>query len=401
MKRYAYKGKSRNGQGVQGVLEVADRETAVALLREQGYYVISLKEATKSTRLKALVPAGRLKAKHLAIFCRQFAIMLGTGMSLIRSLQLLEAQSHDMRLRQALEQIRLDVASGSSFTRSLEKHNDLFPQVFTSLVEAGELAGALPEVLERLAIYYEREDELRKKISEALMYPGVITVAAVIMIIVMLFFVLPMVIGNFSQFGIEPPAMTQAVLGARDWLVRWWYAVGFGLLLVAVGTRRYVRTPMGRMQKDTLLLHLPVVGELRKMVIFSRFSRTLGLLLDSGISMIQSLSILGRVVDNSVINQGIEEARLGIERGQGLSAPLRNHKVFPPMVVEMIAVGEETGNLERILVQLSDYYDREVDFAMASFTKLLEPVIMLILAVVVLFLLISVYLPIMEMVTQL
>ena len=273
------------------------------------------------------------------------------------------------------------------------------PDVFIHLVEAGEVAGALPEVLDRLAVYYEREDELRKKISDALMYPTIVTVVAVTMVFVLLFFVLPMLVRNFTSFGVEPPALTQAVLNGRDWMVAHWYVVLGGILLAYILLRMYLQTPRGRRQKDALKLSLPAVGELQKMVVFSRFCRTLGLLLNSGISMVHSLSILERLIDNTVISEALGQARLGVERGHGISAPLSNHPVFPKMLVQMIAVGEETGNLEKVLTQLSDYYDREVNFAVASLTKLLEPAVMLVLAVVVLFILLSVYLPMMQMVT--
>jgi len=384
---------------VHGFIEVENRELAVAQLRERGYIITSLKEAPKSTTLSLLEPKGALRPKYLAIFCRQFAIMLGTGLSLVNSLQVLAEQALEKRLSKALDSIRLEVASGTSFTKALDKHRGLFPNVFIHLVEAGEIAGALPEVLDRLALYYEREDELRKKISEALMYPAIVSVMAVLMIFVMLFVVLPMLVSNFAGFGVEPPALTQAVLQGRDWMVSHWYIVLGIVVLVSVLVRMYLRTPLGTAQKDALRLALPAAGEMQKMVIFSRFCRTLALLLNSGISMVQSLEVLERLIDNTVVRRALSQARQGVERGQGISAPLANHAIFPKMLVQMMAVGEETGSLEKVLGQLADYYDREVNFAVVSLTKLLEPVIMLVLAVVVLFILISIYLPIMQMVT--
>lgn len=399
MKRFAYKGRTREGKGVQGYIEVENRELAAAKLRQQGYIITSLREAPKSTTLTLLESKGPLKPKYLAIFCRQFAIMLGTGLSLVNSLQLLEEQSLEKRLSKSLTAIRLDVAGGSSFTKSLEKHKGLFPNVFVHLVEAGEIAGALPEVLDRLAVYYEREDELRKKISEALMYPAIITGVSVLMVFVLLFFVLPMLVNNFASFGIEPPLITQRVLAVRDWLAEFWYvALAVFILLIFLG-RFYFNTQIGRAQKDAVKLKIPVIGQLQQMVIFSRFCRTLALLLNSGISTVESLGVLERLIDNTVIRRALTEARQGVERGQGISTPLEDHWVFPKMLVQMIAVGEETGNLETVLNQLADFYDREVNYAVASFTKLLEPAVMLVLAVVVLFILISVYLPMMQMVT--
>jgi len=282
----------------------------------------------------------------------------------------------------------------------LEKNRDVFPHVFIHLVEAGEVTGAMPEVLNRLADYYEREDELRKKISEALMYPGIIVSVSLVMVLILLFVVLPMLVRNFSGMGVEIPATTVAVLSGRDWMVKNWYIVLAIIAGIVFAFRAFVKTEKGRFIKDKFLLAIPALGELQKMVIFSRFCRTLSLLLTSGIAMIATLGILERLMDNVVVKQAIQGATRGVERGQGISAPLTEHKVFPTMLVQMVNVGEETGNLETVLVQLANYYDREVNFAVASFTKLLEPMVMVLLAGVVLFVLVSMYLPMMQMATS-
>lgn len=399
MKRFAYVGRTKGGQSVEGFIEAENETAAVAQLRGENYFFLtSLKEVKEPIQI--FQKKVRIKAKHLALFCRQFAIMLGTGLTLVKTLELLEVQADDAAFAKVLQAIRLDVASGIAFTKALEKHRTVFPHVFIHLVEAGEVTGALPEVFDRLAIYYEREDELRKKISEALMYPGIITAVSILMVVILLFVVLPMLVRNFSGFGVEIPAFTLAVLAARDWAIHYWYLI-LGLMTALVFGYRYVlRTKQGRYVRDRTLLALPVLGEMQKMVVFSRFARTLSLLLNSGIAMIQTLEILERLMDNVIIKRAIREATTGVERGEGIAAPLASHKVFPTMLVQMVAVGEETGNLENILVQLADYYDREVNFVVASFTKLLEPIIMLVLAVVVLFILISIYLPMMQMVTS-
>ncbi len=399
MKKFQYKAKTRTGANLGGVLEAATQEDAVAKLRSEGYFVTNIKEVSTSTT-RLFRPRGKVKPKLLAILCRQFAIQIEAGLSLVQSLRLLEEQTADPRVRDAFREIRVDVASGSSLTKSLEKHSDLFPYVFINLVAAGELAGALPTVLERLAIYYEREDELRKKVSEALMYPAVISVFAFFVVLALLFFVLPMFAGIFAQFGGELPALTAAVLRFRDWLITYWYAVLSVVIGLIVFLRWYGKTERGRYRFDYLTLRLPVVGNLVQMVIYSRFCRTLSLLLDSGISMIHSLELLESLIDNVVIRSALKDARFGVERGQGLTAPLRESGVFPPMLMQMAAVGEQSGNLERTLVHLADYYDREVSYAVTSLTKILEPIVMLFLAVVVLFIAVSVLLPMMGMISQ-
>lgn len=398
MIRFAYTGRSQTGQAVKGFVEAENEVEARKQLRESGHYITSLKVATTSKPLFQKTP--RVKAKDLAIFCRQFAIMLGTGLTLVNSLELLEAQATDKAFAHVLREIRLDVSSGVGFTRAIEKHAKMFPTVFVSLVEAGEITGALPEVLDRLAIYYEREDELAKKIAEALMYPGIITAVSFLMVLLLLFVVLPSLVSTFAGFGVETPDITQNVLDARDWILANWYIIAGVILIVVLGYRYFVSTTGGRMIRDRIKLKFPILGGIQQMVVFSRFCRTLSLLLRSGIAMIQSLQILERLMDNVVVQRALAGARLGVERGQGLSEPLGEYKVFPIMLVQMVAVGEETGSLETVLIQLADYYDREVNFLVASFTKLIEPVVMIILAVVVLFILISVYLPMMQMVTS-
>ncbi len=400
MKKFSYAVRSKDGRTMTGVMEMESKDDVIRRLKQQQYFITSIKEVPKSTLSAIFEPRGKVKAKHMAILCRQFAIELQSGMSIIASLELLEDQSSEPRLKKALQQIRLDLSAGLSLTRALEKHRAVFPSVFVHLVEAGESAGALPEVLDRLAIYYEREDELRKKIGEALMYPGIIFTVAFIMVLLLIFIVLPMLIRNFAGFGVEPPVLTQRILAGRDWMVQHWYLVLGILFVIFHAIRAYLRTVRGRRQLHWVLLKGPVIGTLQQMIVYSRFCRTLALLLNSGVSMVESLQIVQRVVSNVVVQEALMEARAGVSRGDGLSQPLKASPVFPLMLTQMVAVGEETGNLEHTLAQLSDFYDREVNYAVASFTKLLEPIVMIVLAVVVLFILISVYLPMMQMVTQ-
>ncbi len=403
MFQFQYKARDRQGKVINGSIDMDTKELAVASLREQGYYVTEIKEVSKG-RLSSIVifqSSKPLKAKDLALLCRQFAIQLEAGLSLTVCLQLLEEQSEDQRLKRVLRTVRLDIASGMTFTAAIEKHKEVFPHVFIYLIAAGEIAGELPAVLEQLAVYYEREDELRKKISEALMYPMVIASLAVVVVIALIFFVLPMLISNFSALGVQTPKLTQIILDSRDLLVEYWYGfVGFIILFIVL-IKWYIKTERGCYQKDLLKLKLPIMGKINQMVIFSRISRVLGLLLASGISMVRSLEIAEQLITNVWIRDSLNDSRLAVEKGQGLTEPLKRSSIFPTMFVQMVAVGEETGNLEQTLRHLADYYDKEVNFSVTAFTKLLEPVMMVVLAIVVLFILVSVYLPMIQMVTQL
>lgn len=402
--KFLYKARNKQGKLASGSLDGDSQAQVVETLRDQGLYVVKIKEAPKSTfsQISAAVSKKKpVRLKFLSILARQFSIQLESGVSLVMSLQLLEDQVDDERLAKALNVIRLDVSSGMSFTNAINKHKDVFPHEFIHLVEAGEISGQLPAIFDQLAVYYEREDELRKKITEALMYPMVIGAVAFVVVLALLFFVLPMLINNFSSFGVEIPRMTQVVMSGRDLVVAYWYVFLVGIIGLIFLIKWYLQTPLGEKQKDFLALKMPVIGELNLMVILSRFSRVLGLLLSSGISMVKSLEIVERLVENVVIRKALSESRAAVERGEGLTEPMKQTKQFPTMLIQMIAIGEETGNLERALNHLSNYYDKEVNFAVAAFTKLLEPMMMLILGVVVMFILISVFMPMMQMISQL
>lgn len=402
MAKYIYRARDLQGKQIRGTYEGESQDAVLTALKSRGLIVTQIQEAPQSAFSSLSRPVSRkpVKAKILAILARQFAIQLEAGVSLIASLQLLEEQSLDKRLTEALRTIRLDIASGSSFTDAINKHRSVFPHEFIHLVEAGELAGELPAVFNQLAAYYEKEDELAKKVSEALMYPAIVATVAVIMVFVLIFFVLPMLIGNFTAFGVQPPKITQLVLDFRNFTVEYWYFVLALLTALIILVAFYFRTEHGKALKDRINLRLPVIGNLNRMVIFSRFCRVMGMLLNSGISMVKALEIVERLIANRIVNQALRDARQAVEKGQGLTEPLRRHPVFPAMLVQMVAVGEETGNLERTLIHLSNYYDNEVNYAVGSFTKVLEPLVMLVLAVVVTFIVISVYLPMMQMITQ-
>ena len=403
MAKFAYKARDSHGKLIRGFVEGNSRDEALASLRNKGLHVTQI-QATPQSGLSRIighsVSRQPVKSKILAVLARQLAIQLEAGVSLIASLQLLEEQSQDKRLAKALYAIRLDIASGSSFTSAIGKHKSVFPHEFIHLVETGELAGELPTVFDQLAEYYQRMDELQKKVSEALMYPAIIGAVAFVMIFVLIYFILPMLIANFTVLGVQPPQITQMVLNFRHFTVQYWYLVMAVLVTVSAFGYGYLQTEHGQYIKDKVTLGLPVLGNLRKMVIFSRFCRVMSMLLSSGISMVKALGIVERLIRNRVISQAFRDARFAVEKGHGLTEPLKHHPIFPTMLVQMVAVGEETGNLERTLMHLSNYYDNEVNYAVSSFTKVLEPLVMLILAVVVTFIVVSVYLPMMQMISN-
>ena len=369
MKKFVYKARNRTGGVIQGSIVVEDRNEAIEKLREQGLLIVNVRES-KNQEISLRFKKTTIKPKNLAILCRQFAIQLQAGLSLVDSLNLLQELAGDKKLQAALEDVRLEVASGASLTKALEKHKNIFPHVFIYMIEAGELIGALPEVLERLAIYYEREDELRKKTTEALMYPGIIFGFTSVITILILFVVLPNLLKNFLAFGVEPPLVTRIVLNVRDWVVNNIFYLVTGFILFYIAIKWYFSTKIGKYVKDGISLKIPLIGNVLKMVILSRFCRTMSLLMRSGISMIQSLEILERLIDNSVIKRVLQEARMDVQSGQAFANRFSESKIFHAMFIQMVAIGEETGSLETTLAHLSDFYDREVNFLVGNLTRL-------------------------------
>lgn len=392
--RFRYKAYNHRGEVIAGVMQAPSPESLAAQLQADGYYIAALEPEHKTARIRwrrKVSPAG------LSAFCRQFATLIDSGMSLVSGLGLLMDNAPHEALRWALGDVRQQVAAGASLTRSMARHPQVFPQMMLDMVEAGELSGTLPQILDKLADYYDRESRLRQETKHALMYPGIIVGVALVLAVVVVFVILPMFAGIYSEFGVELPLLTRWVLAGSEFLSRWWHLGAVCLVLGWLAIGRWVQTPKGKQAYDGLLLRLPVVGETIRKILFARFSRTLSLLVGSGLSMIRSLGILERVVGNRVIADGVKQARLGVERGLGLGPSLENAGVFPAFLIQMVAVGEETGALENTLPLVADFYEREAEYTMKNLISVLEPVIIVSLAGFVLIIALSVVLPMFQM----
>lgn len=400
---YQYRGWDRFGKPVRGTVEVEDSQDLDRVawrLRIQGLFVTSLEPMREQAPFFSLSFSRTrpLKPKELAVFCRQFAIMLSTGMSVVAALRVLAPQQQKDGVRRALERVIRRVSGGGHLSAAFRRTRGIFPRVFVDMLEVGEKTGNLPEVLERLSVFYEREAKMRGDIRQAMMYPTVVLAFAVVAVGAILFIVLPIFADMFADFGAELPWITRAVLGVRDTIARYYMIIVPSVVLVAWGGGRWLNTEAGRMMTDGLALRLPIVGALVSRIIFSRFARTLSLLFSSGISMGESLASCQRVVGNRVVARDIAKARDEMQQGRGLAEPLRESKVFPPMLVEMINVGEETGDLDKVLSQVSNFYDQEVEQTVAALSSVLEPIIMVFLAVIVAIVLASVFLPMFQIV---
>jgi len=334
----------------------------------------------------------------VAIFTRQFSVMIDAGLPLVQCLEILASQQENKTMKRALIQIRQDVESGSNLADSMRKHPKIFNDLFTNMVAAGEAGGILDTILVRLAEFLEKNDAIVRKVKGAMIYPCVILSVAVIAISVLLIFVIPTFQQMFASVNLQLPLPTRMVIGASNVLKEYWWAIIGAIGAGVFALNRYYQTAPGRLQIDTMLLKTPVLGDVLRKAAVSRFTRTLGTLISSGVSILDGLEITARTAGNMVIHNAVMESRASIAGGETIAAPLAKSKVFPPMVISMISVGEQTGGMDEMLSKIADFYDDEVDAAVSALLSLMEPVMIVVLGVIVGGMVIAMYLPIFDMV---
>jgi type IV pilus assembly protein PilC len=396
---FAYSGRTRQGQSVNGEMEASNAEAVVATLRKQQIITTSVRPKPKDIAISIPGFGGKVSEKDVAIFTRQFSTMIDAGLPLVQCLEILASQQDNKTFQKALVRIRQDVEGGATLAAALKKEPKTFSNLYANMVEAGEAGGILDTILNRLAAYIEKSISLKKRVKSAMIYPSTIVAVAVVVVIFLLLFVIPTFKSMFEGFGATLPLPTRIVLGLSI-LVRRYFVFGLaGMIGAVVGLRYYYKTPAGRKQIDTLLLKAPVFGMLLRKVAVAKFTRTLGTLISSGVAILDGLEITARTAGNKVVEEAIMKTRVSIAEGKTIAAPLKETTVFPPMVVQMIAVGEQTGALDSMLSKIADFYDEEVDTAVANLTSLLEPLLMVFLGVVIGGVVIAMYLPIFKLVT--
>jgi len=394
---YAYRGRS-GGAVVSGEIEANDRPTAVTQLRARGVVATSVQERTaKPVGIKKI--GGKVKDKHLAIYTRQFSTMVDAGLPIAQCLSILSEQSDSKVLRDVTGKIAHEVEGGVTLAESFRKYPKVFNDLFTNMLQVGESGGVLDVVLQRLSVYIEKAAKLKGKVKGAMVYPLTIISVAVLVIIFMMIFVIPTFAKMFEGLGAELPLPTAIVM----WLSE--FTQKYILVMVGVGAgviyaiKRYYNTEQGSSVIDAFLLKVPVIGMLIRKVAVARFTRTLGTLISSGVPILEGLLITARSAGNRVVEKTVMQARTAVTSGRTLSEPLKGSTVFPPMVVHMINVGENTGALDQMLSKIADFYDDEVDTAVTALTSLLEPIMIVFLGVVVGGLVVAMYLPIFRLVT--
>ncbi len=409
MPTFAYTARDSTGKVIKETAEASSKDALLKQLRDRGLNVDSVEEEkAKATAKKKAggfrLFGGKVSMKDFSMFCRQFATMINAGVSLVRCLDVLEQQTSSARLKEIIRDLTIEIQGGATLSRSMAKYPRVFTNLAVGLVRAGEVGGVLDETLDRLAMFSEKDMELRRKVKSAMTYPVMVMIVAIGIVTFLVTFILPKFMDLFKELGMTDdqfPLPTKMLMDASHFLTsKWWLAaiIGFGMV---TAINRVKATKTGKRYWDMLMLKVPVFGSLNHKIAIARFARTLATLLASGVPILQAMETVAGTVDNDVISDAILLSRASIREGDTIAAPLGDSKMFPPMVVQMIAIGEETGQLDSMLTKVADFYEGEVDAALESLTAALEPVLIVFLGVVVGFIVISMFLPLIGIIGEL
>jgi type IV pilus assembly protein PilC len=394
---FQYTARTLKGDLVNDKIDLPTRDDVIAHLRKNRLVVVQVRAAPKEFKFSFKLGGG-IKIRDIVVFTRQFATMINAGLPLVQALGILATQTGNKALADVTRQVVYDVESGQTLADALRKHPKAFSDLYVNMVAAGEAGGILDTILVRLAQFLEKNDAIVRKVKGAMIYPAVILTVAVVAISVLLIFVIPTFQNMFASVHLDLPLPTRIVIMASNVLKNYWWAIIAVIGFTVFSINRYYKTAPGRLQIDSMLLRTPVLGDVLRKAAVSRFTRTLGTLISSGVSILDGLEITARTAGNMVIHNAVMESRASIAGGETIAAPLQKSKVFPPMVISMIAVGEQTGGLDEMLSKIADFYDDEVDAAVSALLSLMEPIMIVVLGVIVGGMVVAMYLPIFDMV---
>jgi type IV pilus assembly protein PilC len=392
---YTYSARAINGELKNATIEAPTREEAVAQLRKQRLNVVKIDEAAKKKK------GGKVPMREIVIFTRQFSTMINSGLPLVQALDILAAQSENPALKDTTRQVVYDVESGNTVADALRKHPKAFTELYVNMVAAGEAGGILDTILKRLAVYIEKSVKLKGQVKSAMIYPIAVICIATIVVAAILWKVIPTFAQLFAGLGAQLPLPTRVVIAASNGLLAYGPIIFIALGGIGYALKRYYDTPGGRHMIDAIVLKMPILGMIMRKIAVARFCRTLSTLLSSGVPILDGLDITARTAGNAIIEEAIQKTRASIERGETVSAPLRETNVFPSMVVQMINVGETTGALDAMLAKIADFYEEEVDTAVAGLLTLMEPLMIAVLGGVVGGIVIAMYMPIFDLISKL
>ncbi len=393
---YLWKGKTAKGEILSGEYEATDKSAVNEYLRKRRIVIVSVRKKPATAAL-GFLKKKTVGVKDLSVFTRQFATMVNAGLPLVQCLDVLGRQLDKPHFKEVVLQVTADVESGSTLAEALEKHPRIFSDLYSNMIAAGEAGGILDVILGRLAVFLEKADALQRKVKGAMTYPIIVLTVAGGACIFMLMFVIPVFAKMFSDFGGTLPAPTRIVMGLSDFIRHYWWALAGGAFALTVAFKRYRATVSGRRNTDRLATKIPILGAVVLKSSIARFTRTLGTLIGSGVPILQGLEITARTAGNKVIQEAIEATAKSISQGETIAQPLRESGVFPPMVVQMIGIGEQTGALDEMLAKIADFYDDEVDAAVDALTAAIEPIMIVLMGTMVGGMLVAMYLPMFKM----
>lgn len=398
MPTFEWKGTSRNGQTQTGVLVADSKDAVINMMRRQQIVVTAVKEKGKEIALPKF--GGSVPPQSIAIFTRQFSVMIDAGLPLVQCLEILGSQQDHKVFKRTLIQIRQDVESGSNLADAMRKHPKVFNDLYTNMVAAGEAGGILDTILQRLATYIEKAVKLNGQVKSAMIYPVAVISIAAIVVAIILWKVIPVFAALFDSLGAELPLPTRIVIALSNFIADFWWLITIVIVALIYSIKKYHTTYKGKRVLDGILLKMPVLGVLLRKIAVARFCRTLSTLTASGVPILDGLQITARTAGNSIVEDAIMATRKSVEEGKTISEPLGDTEVFPSMVVQMIAVGEQTGALDTMLSKIADFYEDEVDMAVAGLMKLLEPILIAFLGVAIGGIVIAMYLPMFSLISQ-
>ena len=399
---FVWEGRTAQGRLVKGDnLEAPSLEAALARLREQRIRPIPsrVREKGRGLEKEISIPGfgDKVTTKDISLATRQLATMIDAGLPIVQCLDILAQQSDSKLLCKTISAVKKDVEGGTTLADALRKHPKIFDDLYVNMVEAGEAGGILNTILNRIALFIEKANRLKKKVKGAMIYPCAIVCVAVIVVAVLMIFVIPVFAELYGGMGKALPMPTQICIDISNWLVAYWYVLVAVVAGAIMAVSFYYKTPAGRMNIDSLLLRMPIIGDLLRKVAVARFSQNMSLLLSSGVPILDGLAITGKTAGNKVVEKAILDSRVSISQGKTVAEPLRDSKIFPPLVCQMVAVGESTGGLDTMLKKVAELYEEEVDDAVNNLTAMMEPMIMVVLGVILGGLVIAMYLPIFQM----
>src|SRR5699024_3290515 len=394
---YKYKAISKKGEKIKGYYEANNKSEVLNMLKDKSYLAISIKEDIKSKK-RIYSFENKVKKKDFAIFCRQFYTMINAGISMVNSLKIIEKQTENQRLKRAINFVYQDIQKGYTLSQAMKKRNNIFPSILIHMVEAGEVSGTLDIILERMAIHFENENKLENKIRSAMTYPIILAVTSIIVTIFMLIAVLPTFVEVFSNDGIVLPWPTRFILNISLFLQKYWYIILglYGSTIIAY--IYYSKTITEGKNIDNLKINMTGIKTTYRKIITSRFTRTLAILISSGIPLLYALDIVGKAINNKEINDRLTKEIDSISQGINLSTAIMNVGIFPPMVEAMVSVGEESGSLDQMLYKTAEFYDTEVEDSLHRMITLVEPILLIFMALIIGFIVISITLPMFDMI---